>query len=200
MSSLLNVLNTWFLSSLCLFSFLSSSFCSSFLCSSIRFFVAAFNCFFLWLYDTFSIFISAATCVINTKIIMAVLLTYWHTLLLIHLGFTNYWTTVTATTSIMYITEIIWLIWASCRRETILGQYRWKLNLSRSDYNYTHPLFMRLSNNSDSFGLQDLFLIYCLVFGLVLIWQLFLQSPWNNQWSEHLWLTFDWLQNRLKYK
>ena len=137
------------------------------------------------------------------KIIMAVLLTHWHTLLLIHLGFTNYWTTLTATISIIHVTEIMMLmtlIWASCRGEIILDQYRWKLNLSQLDYNYTHPLFMRLSNNSDSFGLQYLFFIYCLVFGLVLIWQLFLQSPWNNKGSEHLWLTFDWLQNRLKYK
>ena len=196
MSSLHSVLNTCFLSSLCLFSFLSSSFCSSFLCSSIRFLVAAFDCFFLWLYDTFSIFISAATCGINTKnnhgsIINS--LAYFAT-------YSYYWTTVTATTSIMHVTEIMRLILTSCRGEIILDQYRWKLNLSQSDYNYTHPLFMRLSNNSDSFGLQDLFLIYCLLFRLVLIWQLFLQSPWNNQGSEHLWLTFNWLQNRVKYK
>ena len=105
-----------------------------------------------------------------------------------------------ATTSIMHVTEIMRLIWAACKGGIILDQNRCKLNLLQPDYNNTHPLFMRLSNNSDSFGLQALFLSYCLVFGLVLIWQLFLQSPWNNQGSEHLWLTFDWLQNRFKHK
>lgn len=110
MSSLLNVLNTCFLSSLCLFSFLSSSFCSSFLCSSILFLVAAFNCLFLWLYDTFSVFISAATCGINIKNNHGRIINSLAYLLLIHLGFTNYRTTVTATTCIMHVTEITRLI------------------------------------------------------------------------------------------
>lgn len=80
-SSLLNVLNTCFLSSLCLFNFLSSSFSKSFLCSSIRFLVAAFSCFCLWLYDTLSIFISEATYRINNKKIMTIILTHRHTLI-----------------------------------------------------------------------------------------------------------------------